>query len=116
MNPTLNPATDPATNPTNPTNPTTIPAANPKTKCETGQTIPDHIRSDVMEILRNEAEWDGPFPTGGLAHHLDSMQRLALVVAIEDHFEICFEPEDEQRIHDFDDLLRSVAVKVEERK
>lgn len=77
------------------------------------ETIPQHVRDDIAEILRDEVRWEGPFPRGGLDQHLDSMQRLALVVAIEDRFQICFEPEDEQRIHDMDDLLRCIAVKVE---
>jgi acyl carrier protein len=72
------------------------------------------LRDEITEILRVEANWDGPFPAGGLDQHLDSMQRLALVVAIEDRYRICFEPEDEQRIRDLDDLLACIAAKLEE--
>ena len=74
--------------------------------------IPQHLRDDVTSILRDEVRWDGPLPEGGLDQHLDSMQRLALVVAIEDHFQICFEPEDEKGIFTMDDLMRCIADKV----
>ena len=46
-----------------------------------------------------------------LSEQLDSMQRLSLMVAIEDHFEIIFEPEEEQEITNVDSLLTLIAEK-----
>jgi len=73
------------------------------------------LREQVVAVLRDEVKWEGPLPEGGLDRHLDSMQRLALVVALEDRFEICFTPEDEQGIHDLDDVVRCIAGKLEAR-
>jgi acyl carrier protein len=74
------------------------------------------LRKDVTAILHDQLQWEGTFPDGGLEQHLDSMQRMAFVIAIEDHYEICFEPEDEQSIRSFDDLLGCVAGKLEARQ
>ena len=72
----------------------------------------EQVRNAVATILREEVQWEGPFPEGGLDKHLDSLQRMSLVVAVEDHFRICFEPEDEAAIHDLGDFLRVILVKV----
>jgi acyl carrier protein len=44
-------------------------------------------------------------PEGDLAASLDSMQRLALVVAVEDRFGVAFEPEDDAAVRTTDDLV-----------
>ena len=49
---------------------------------------------------------------GDLASQLDSVARLTLVVAIEDHFKICFEPEDEDQIHTLDQLVHLIQKKL----
>lgn len=74
---------------------------------------PQELQEAVVAVLREEVKWEGPLPEGGLDRHLDSMQRLALVVALEDRFEICFTPEDEQGIHDLGDLVRCIGAKLE---
>jgi len=71
------------------------------------------VRDVVEAIARDEAKWKGPLPAGPLDRHLDSIQRLALVVAIEDRFQICFDPEDEQRIRSIDDLVAGIIAKHE---
>ncbi len=63
------------------------------------------IKQEVMHLIRDELKWEGDIPEGDLANYLDSIKRLSLVVAIEDHWEICFESEDEQIIHTLDDLV-----------
>ena len=45
-----------------------------------------------------------------LASVLDSMQRLALVVAIEDHFLISFAPEDDERAVTLSDVVEIVRA------
>ncbi|MBI5506568.1 MAG: acyl carrier protein [Deltaproteobacteria bacterium] len=71
------------------------------------------VREVVAALARDEADWKGPLPEGPLDRHLDSIQRLALVVAIEDRFQVCFEPEDEQRIRSVDDLVAGIMAKLE---
>ncbi|MEM6532850.1 MAG: acyl carrier protein [Myxococcota bacterium] len=39
---------------------------------------------------------------------LDSLKRLALVVAIENRFKVCFEPEDDEGIRTVDDLVNAI--------
>jgi acyl carrier protein len=58
----------------------------------------------VIQLIRDELKWQGDVPEGELANYLDSIKRLSLVVAIEDHWQICLEPEDEQLIQTLDDL------------
>ena len=43
-----------------------------------------------------------------LAARLDSVQRMSLVVAIEDHFQVCFSPEDDERARSLNDLVAIV--------
>ncbi|HCH61706.1 MAG: hypothetical protein CL927_06515 [Deltaproteobacteria bacterium] len=50
--------------------------------------------------------------TTDLAENLDSVQRLTLVVAIEDHFEICFEPEDDEEAQTLADVTRIVRLRL----
>lgn len=47
-------------------------------------------------------------PEANLAEHLDSVQRLTLVVAIEDHFEVCFEPEDDEQVETLEQAVDAV--------
>ena len=51
--------------------------------------------SALAHLAETELGMDAGLTKGGLADQLDSVARLTLVVAIEDHFKICFEPEDE---------------------
>ena len=69
------------------------------------------VHAAISSIAQTELGFEGPLPTGDLAEHLDSMQRLTLVVAIEDRFKICFEPEDEIEIRTMDDVIRLVKAK-----
>ena len=52
-------------------------------------------------------------PTGSIREALDSMNRLALMVEIEDHFLIAFEPEEEDAIESFEDLVQCIALKLQ---
>ena len=70
------------------------------------------ISRRVETIVKSELGWSDPIPKGILADKLDSMQLLSLSVAIEDHYEICFEPEEEEKALTFDDLIALIAVKI----
>ena len=71
----------------------------------------DEIAKTITELVKTELGWVNPIPKGTLADQLDSMQLLSLSVAIEDHYEICFEPEEEEQIQTFQDLISLIVDK-----
>ncbi len=73
----------------------------------------DEVRAVVLELARVELGGVEELPAGELAEHLDSVQRLALAVAVEDRFEVCLDPEDEEGIRTLDDLVACVATKLD---
>lgn len=62
------------------------------------------IRRILAEVAAEQLG-GAPLPEGELAQALDSMQRLALVVAIEDRFGVALEPEDDAAVRTADDLV-----------
>ena len=70
------------------------------------------ILAELRDIAHDALQLEGDLPEGDLAEHFDSMQRLAFVVAIEDHFEIAFEAEDDEAIKTVDDMLRIIRDKL----
>lgn len=74
----------------------------------------DDLRSTLHRLAADHLDWQGPLPEGDLAEHMDSMQRLALVVAIEDHFSIAFEPEDDESARTIADVEALVRAKLAE--
>jgi acyl carrier protein len=70
------------------------------------------IRNQVSDLIRKECLHSGDLPDGDLATHLDSVQRLTLVVAIEDHFKVCFDPEDEEQVETLDDVIQLIQRKL----
>ena len=78
-----------------------------------GVTVNDQaIRNQIVEMVRRESVHTGEIPDGALADHLDSVQRLTLVVAIEDHFEICLDPNDEEQVETLDDIVKLIQRKL----
>jgi len=80
----------------------TIDAAPPPTR----EAVSATLRELVARELGAEVQVPGQ---ADLAEHLDSVQRLTLVVAIEDHFEICFEPEDDDQVNTLDQAVDAVV-------
>lgn len=73
------------------------------------------ITAILTEIARAELMLDRELPSNGdLAERLDSVQRLTLVVAIEDRFRICFAPEDEEQARTLADVVAIVRRRLEE--
>ena len=70
------------------------------------------IRNQVSDLIRKECLHTEDLPDGDLAAHLDSVQRLTLVVAIEDHFKVCFDPEDEEKVETLDDVVQLIQRKL----
>ncbi|MEL6345505.1 MAG: acyl carrier protein [Myxococcota bacterium] len=71
------------------------------------------LRDDIIALARKELSLDGPLPDGDLSEALDSIQKLSLIVAIEDHYEICFDPEDDAEVVSLDDVTRLVHAKLQ---
>ncbi len=69
------------------------------------------LRQEILALARTELSLEHDLPAGDLGESLDSVQRLTLVVAIEDHFAICFDPEDEEGASTLDEVVALVAKK-----
>jgi acyl carrier protein len=70
------------------------------------------IQTALAHIAETELGLDTGLDAGDLANQLDSVGRLTLVVAIEDHFKICFEPEDEEEIRTLNHLVQRIQRKL----
>ncbi len=70
-----------------------------------------NLRDELEALARRELGLSSGLPDGELAANLDSLQRLALVVAIEDHFRIQFDPDDEETVRTVDDVIRVIERK-----
>ena len=78
------------------------------------QSLED-IRDKIIEIVSEDLGWEDSIPEGDLSEHLDSIQKFSLVVAIEDHYEICFEPEEGEQIIDLTGVATLVQQKLVEK-
>lgn len=72
------------------------------------QDISQTVKNMAQEIL-NVSE----MPNVPIREAFDSMNRLSLMVAIEDHFLIAFEPEEEDAIDSLEDLIQCIAQKLQ---
>lgn len=73
----------------------------------------DHqIRATLMELARTEVGLEEALGDGDLSEQLDSVQRLSLVVAIEDHYKICFDPEDEEGVRTIAQAVALIQAKL----
>ena len=72
---------------------------------------PDDIFEAITRIIQEELGWKETLTRTHPVKELDSMQQLSLVVAIEDHFEICLDPDDENHIETLQDLVLLVQKK-----
>ena len=71
------------------------------------QNIAETVTKMAQEIL-DVTE----IPNIPIREAFDSMNRLSLMVAIEDHFLIAFEPEEEDAIDSLEDLIQCIQQKV----
>jgi acyl carrier protein len=70
------------------------------------------ILDALKEILQKRMRVDRPIePPVRVLHdlELDSLQRIALVIEVENRFQVCLEPEDEQAIETIADLIRVIG-------
>lgn len=75
---------------------------------------PVEIRARILELARDELHMQGELPEGDLGAALDSVQRLTLVVAIEDHFQISFSPQEDLEVRSMSDVVAAVAARLGE--
>ena len=73
------------------------------------------LHDEIRSIAQRELDLPDDTVLDDLSESLDSMQRLSLVVAIEDHYEICFDPADEQGTLTFEDVVKLVQQKLQQR-
>lgn len=76
----------------------------------------ERVRAEVIALARKELRRDLPEALIGgadLAEHLDSMQRISLAVAVEDHFRICLPEEAEAEIRGLPDLVAAICAELE---
>ena len=71
----------------------------------------EQLQNELLKLAKEELSWK-ELPTGSLRQCLDSIQRMELIVAIEDHFLICFDPEDEEKIDTVSSLVHMIFVKL----
>ncbi len=74
------------------------------------------IRATLRELVVRELHIERGLVEGDLASQLDSLQRLTLVVAIEDHYRICFEPEEDESIDSVDKVIDLIIRKLDEQE
>lgn len=72
------------------------------------QDIAQTVKNMAQEILHVSE-----MPNVPIREAFDSMNRLSLMVAIEDHFLIAFEPEEEDAIDSLEDLIQCIAQKLQ---
>jgi len=79
-------------------------------------TTPDlaTLDAEIRALAKAELDLSDDDLADDLASSLDSIQRLSLVVAIEDHYEICFDPDDEEGTMTLSDVVRLVHAKLNE--
>jgi acyl carrier protein len=70
------------------------------------------LRAEIVDLIVKELRLTDGVPEGDLSESLDSVQRLTLVVAIEDHYEIMFDEEDDTSVTTLDDVVRLVAARL----
>lgn len=73
---------------------------------------PEALREELLRVGATQLGWK-ELPQGDLADALDSVDRLALVVAVEDRFAVAFEPEDDARIRTLDDVVTLILEQLE---
>ncbi len=79
----------------------------------------EEVRCAVLQIARRELalsaeQVDQLEDDTDLGEHLDSIQRLSLVVGIDDHFQLCFEPEDDEDAVTLGDVITIVQARLEQ--
>ena len=73
------------------------------------------ILSTIERLAHDHLDWPGPVtPEMDLVEdlQLDSLKLLTLAVQVENHFQICFDPEEEAGIRRVSDLVSMIDQKL----
>ena len=76
----------------------------------------EHIQKTLQKLVQQELSWDQDIPKENLSGYLDSIQRLNLLVCIEDHYRIAFEEEEDHSIDSLDQLIAIILSKLQEKQ
>jgi len=74
------------------------------------------IFSGIQSVAKEHLNWDGDLTEKSLLVEklrLDSIRLLTLVAEVENHFEICLEEGDEQRLNTIGDLIDLILERTE---
>ncbi|MBM74225.1 MAG: hypothetical protein CMK59_02385 [Proteobacteria bacterium] len=75
------------------------------------QNLKRQYECTIQQIVKEELSWEKDLPMEHFSEHLDSLQKLSLLVAIEDHFEIAFNEEDDAQINTLHELVGRIHHK-----
>lgn len=70
----------------------------------------NQIQNEIRDIANSTLNINGKTLGIKLSEELDSVDRLSLIVAIEDHFGIAFEPSEDSLINTLDDLIKLILA------
>lgn len=96
-----------------PPNSVTIETNLPTTNMEHSK---ESIRKTIQSLVQEELGWTQEIPKENLSGYLDSIQRLNLLVCIEDHYRIAFEEEEDHSIDTLEQLIGLILHKVQSDK
>ena len=71
----------------------------------------ESIKATLQKLVQQELGWTQEIPSENLSAHLDSIQRLNLLVCIEDHFQIAFDEDEDHSINTLEQLLDMIHQK-----
>jgi acyl carrier protein len=72
---------------------------------------PTEIQQQLANIITKELQWELR-SVDKLREDLDSIKRWEFIVAVEDHFQIAFDAEDESQLETLEDLVVMIGNKL----
>ena len=73
----------------------------------------ESIQKTIQLLVQQELGWTQEIPKENLSGYLDSIQRLNLLVCIEDHYRIAFEEEEDHSIDSLEQLIGLIQQKLQ---
>lgn len=75
----------------------------------------DTILAGIRQVVQRRLKLERPIDPGteiGADLQLDSIQQFTLIVELENHFQICFDPGDEQELATVQDLIELIQARL----
>ena len=73
----------------------------------------ESIQKTIQLLVQQELGWTQEIPKENLSGYLDSIQRLNLLVCIEDHYRIAFEEDEDHSIDSLEQLIGLIQHKLQ---